>query len=205
MTSSTTQSTLSKLARDYPSNDMKNLIQLNPYQDLGSYSMAFSLTADRVAESYKAKPEDDTILMPYLTLYRQAFELLLKDIALSFGAFHRRTGSDLTEFSMERMADRIGHKGFGHSLHKSFAYFEKHFEELGLATEPLPASLPRAIRLLHSTDPSGTNFRYPDDKLAEVLNIDFLKLHKELQEAIGWLWAVYSFVDDALESVPSPN
>lgn len=167
--------------------------------------MAFSETANRVAESYKANPADDAILMPYLTLYRQAFELLLKDMALSFGSFYRRTGSSLTEFSRENMDELIGQNGFGHSLHKSFAYFEKHFEALGFATQPLPVSLPRAVKLLHSTDPSGTNFRYPDEKLGEVLNINFPKLHEELQEAIGWLWAVISYVDDALDSVPSPN
>lgn len=186
---------------------MKTLVQLNPYEDMGSYGSHYRNCADRLVGSHQGKPQDDEILMPFLTLYRQAYELLLKDLALCIAAHQRRFGHPSSEYSKAAMEARIGQgdKNFGHKLKKSFAWVTREIEQFNLSTEDLPPELSKAVDLLHDIDPSGTNFRYPDTELRESLNVDIYKLQSVLGTGIDWLWAVYAHTDESLGAAPSVN
>lgn len=196
-------STLRKLNKDFGSRSMKTLVQLNPYEDMGNYASHYRHCADRLVESHQGNPQDDVILMPFLTLYRQAYELLLKDLTLCIAAHQRRFGNPSLEYSKAAMETRIGPKDFGHKLKKSFAWVSHEIEQFKLSAENLPSELSKAVDLLHDIDPSGTNFRYPDAALREPLNVDIYKLQSVLGAGIDWLWAVYDHVDESLGAAPS--
>lgn len=199
------QSTLMKLNKDYPSTSMKSLAMLQPYEDLGHYSHSYMECAERLFSTYQARPEDDQVLLPFLNLYRQAYELLFKDLALCLASHQRRLGNLDARYTHAKMLETIGHKGFGHSLMKSHRWVEQAVEDLGLGHEPMPPQLRKAVDLLHNLDPSGTTFRYPDDDLGDVLRIDIIKLRQDLQDGIHWLWAVYDWADESLKAVPSAS
>lgn len=184
---------------------MKTLVQLNPYEDMGSYGAHYRNCADRLVESHQGKPQDDEILMPFLTLYRQAYELLLKDLALCIAAHQRRFGNPSSEYSKATMEVRIGpgENNFGHKLKKAFAWVTREIDEFNLSSEGLPPELSKAVDLLHDIDPSGTNFRYPDPELKDPLNVDIYKLQSVLGAGIDWLWAVYDHTDESLGAAPS--
>lgn len=184
---------------------MKSLVQLNPYEDMSYYASNYRECADRLVATYEGNPEDNEILMPFLTLYRQSYELLLKKIALCIAAHWRRLGNHSSEYSREAMQVRIGNgpKSFGHNLHRSFERIRKKIEILGISNEDLPEELTRAIDLLHDIDPSGTNFRYPDPDLTEPLNVDIHKLQRVLGTGVDWLWAVYDHTDATLGAASS--
>lgn len=198
-------STLMKLARNYGSTSMKTLVQLNPFEGMGHYANHYRECADRLVESHRGRPQDDSVLMPFLTLYRQAYELLLKDLALCIAAHQFRFGNTASDYSRESMQARIGpgKDNWGHSLHRSFKWVSNEIEQLDLSDDELPQELKSAVDLLHDVDPSGTAFRYPDPKLTEPLNIDIYKLQNELSTGFHWLEAVYSFVDETLSVAPS--
>lgn len=198
-------STLRKLNKDYASKSRESLVQLNPYEDMGYYAFHYRHCADRLVESHQGNPEDDEILMPFLTLYRQAYELLLKDLALCIAAHHRRFGNPSPEYSRHAMEVRIGNgeKNFGHKLKRSFAWVSRELELLKLSNEKLPSELTKAVDLLHDIDPWGTNFRYPDPALREPLNVDIYKLQSVLATGIDWLSAVYDHTDETLGAAPS--
>lgn len=103
---------------------------------------------------------------------------------------------------MEAMIGQ-GDKNFGHKLKKSFDWVSKEIEQLKLSDEDLPPELAKAVDLLHDIDPTGTNFRYPDPKLTEPLNVDVYKLQSVLATGIDWLWAVYDHTDESLGAAPS--
>lgn len=196
-------SILRKLNKDYGSTSMKSLVQLNPYEDMGYYASNYRHCADRLVKSHQGDPQDDEILMPFLTLYRQAYELLLKDLALCVAAHQRRFGNPSSEYSIEAMESRIGPNDFGHKLKRSFAWVSRELDHLNLSNEKLPPELTKAIELLHGIDPSGTNFRYPDPKLTEPLNVDIHKLQSDLADGIDWLGAVYDHTEASLNAAPS--
>lgn len=200
-------STLRKLNKDYGSKGMESLVQLNPYEDMGYYAFHYRHCADRLVNSHNADPEDDEILMPFLTLYRQAYELMLKDLALCIAAHRRRFEHPSSEYSKQAMEVRIGtgDKNFGHKINRSFAWVKKELEGLGLLDERLPKELIKAVDLLHDIDPSGTNFRYPDTELTEPLNVDIYKLQSVLAIGFDWLSAVYDHADATLGAVPSAS
>lgn len=184
---------------------METLVQLNPYEDMGYYASHYRHCADRLVNSHKANPEDDEILMPFLTLYRQAYELMLKDLALCIASHQRRFGNLSSDYSKQAMEVRIGtgEKNFGHRINRSFKWVESELKILGLVDSNLPHELIKAVDLLHDIDPSGTNFRYPDPELSEPLNVDIYKLQSVLAKGFEWLSAVYDYADETLGAAPS--
>lgn len=200
-------STLRKLNKDYKSRGIDTLVQLNPYEDMAYYAFHYRHCADRLVNSHEAKPEDDEILMPFLTLYRQAYELMLKDLALCVASHQRRLGNSSEEYSRKAMETLIGtgEKNFGHRLNRSFKWIQDELKILGLVGADLPNELIKAVDLLHDIDPSGTNFRYPDPELTEPLNVDIYKLKSVLAKGFDWLSAVYDYVDETLGAAPSAS
>lgn len=207
MSQNSDSSTLWRLNKSYGSTDINTLVQLQPFEGMGHYSSHYRRSADRLMASYSGQPQDDEILMPFLTLYRQAYELLLKDLALCLAKHHVRLGSESPDYSRKSMDVRIGPgKGnFGHNLFRSFAWVSREIEQLGLTDEKLPRGLTLAVDLLHNIDPSGTTFRYPEPGLKQTLNIDIYKLRTDLSEGIDWLWAVYDHADEMLSAAPSAS
>ncbi|MGN5734767.1 hypothetical protein [Arthrobacter psychrochitiniphilus] len=200
-------STLWKLNKNYGSTDSATLVQLQPFQGMGHYSSHCRRSADRLVASHCGQPQDDEILMPFLTLYRQAYELSLKDLALCIAAHQVRFGVESPNYSKKNMDVKIGagNGNFGHNLHRSFAWVSREIGELDLTDEKLPQELSLAVDLLHNIDPSGTTFRYPDRDLKRTLNLDFSKLSADLAGGIDWLWAVYTQVDEMLSAAPSAS
>ncbi|MNW30270.1 hypothetical protein D3C74_71520 [compost metagenome] len=200
-------STLRKLNKDYKSKGMETLVQLNPYEGMGHYAFHYRHCADRLVNSHRANPEDDEILMPFLSLYRQAYELMLKDLALCVASHQRRFGNPSSYYSKQAMETRIGtgKDNFGHKIIRSFSWVESELKILGLVDSNLPPELLKAVDLLHGIDPSGTNFRYPDPQLTEPLNVDIYKLQSVLATGFEWLSGVYDYVDETLGAAPSAS
>lgn len=199
------KSTLWKLNKNYKSTNTDTLVQLNPFEDMGHFSSHYRECADRLVQSRCGDPKDDEILLPFLTLYRQAYELLLKDLALCIAAHQVRFGDPNPDYSNKNMKVRIGPgKGnWGHSLYQSFKWVSDEIDQLKLSDEKLPRELTLAVNLLHGVDPSGTKFRYPDPELNRTLKIDIYKLQADLSAGIDWLWAVYSHTEEMLSAAPS--
>jgi hypothetical protein len=58
-----------------PTTEYNRLIVRYPYQNDSDYAMAYHEAGNRLASTYKGQPIDDTMLLPFLNLCRQAFEL----------------------------------------------------------------------------------------------------------------------------------
>ena len=198
-------STLRKLNKEYRCTNPKSLVQLNPFEDMTYYASHYQHCADRLVKSHVGHAYDDEILMPVLTLYRQAYELQIKDLALCIGVHRRRLGGSASNYSAAAMEFRIGpgKNSFGHSLRRSFSWVTQELEQLSLSDEELPQELINAVELLHGIDPWGTKFRYPDPELSEPLNVDIRKLQSVLATGFNWLQAVYDHTDETLRAVPS--
>lgn len=68
-----------KLLAAAPCHEYSRLIVRYPCQTDEDYACAYHYSAQRLASTFKGRPIDDLILLPFLSLYRQAIELQLKD------------------------------------------------------------------------------------------------------------------------------
>jgi hypothetical protein len=142
----------------------------------------FVEAADRLAASHRGAPVDDTLLLPFLYLYRHAIELDLKE-AIRFAArLRRNNGETDPELSAEAVAKRLRNK-HGHRLMALVDELDNHFR--ALQESPFPADVRRVFTLIAASDPRGEAFRYPGGLPDNQDYIDFPKLAAALKQTYG--------------------
>jgi hypothetical protein len=80
MTTDSKRTSPVKLFESVPNTDYGRLIVRYPFQDDAVFAFSYKESADRLASTFKGDAPDDLMLLPFLTLYRQAYELQLKVI-----------------------------------------------------------------------------------------------------------------------------
>lgn len=186
-----------RLLASVPNKEYSRLVVRYPHQTDDHYAHAYHFAAGRLASTFGGEPIDDQLLLPFLTLYRHAFELQLKNTIRSLvglrAIYHEGWTSELAEaVSEERFMDK---DKLGHNLYKLLNDVKKHFSALNLQEE-FPKSVEAMVSKLHEADKAGTAFRYagllPDTQeyadfhdLVEMLNREFDTLCAVTDYAVG--------------------
>lgn len=175
-----------RLLTSVPNKDYSRLIVRYPYQTDSQYAHAYHAAAKRLATTFGGEPIDDLLLLPFLTLYRQAFELQLKNTIRSLVGLRIKHIEGRTPELLQVTSEKYFKGNLGHNLHKLLNEVKKHLSNLAI-TQEFPGSVEAVVLKLHEADRTGTAFRYagrlpetqeyadfPD--LAEMLDSKFLLL-----------------------------
>jgi len=191
-----------RLLQAVPSKAYSRLIVRYPFQTDDNYAHAYRFAAKRLAETFNGDTVDDLILLPYLTLYRQAFELELKNTIRSLVRIRMTYVDGRTQELREAVsADRF--KGdFGHNLHKLLNEAKKHYAALDLP-EPFPEGVDRLVMMLHDADRSGTAFRYAGQLPDVQEHADFPDLAAMLDREFDMLSVVEDYADGLYSVMPT--
>ncbi|MCO1657123.1 hypothetical protein [Pseudonocardia humida] len=193
-----------RLLQTVPNEVYSRLIVRYPHQTDRDYALFYREAATRLAGTYSGQPIDDTILMPFLMLYRQAFELQLKNFIRYLASVRRRYhDSAAPSLSSDVVGERLK-KTLGHNLAKLLNELLKHYEALDLA-EPFPSGVKKVIQMLHEADQRGTAFRYSGEMPESQDRADFPALAALLDEELGKLIAVEDWIDSMYSAAPSPE
>lgn len=189
-----------RLLGSVPNKVQRRLIVRYPYQTDRNYAYAYHFAARRLAATFGGEPQDDLILLPFLTLYRQAFELELKNL-IRFLVDVRMTYVEGSTPELEKAASNDRLKGLGHNLHKLLNEAKKHYDSLKLR-EPFPAEVETLVGMLHEADGSGTAFRYAG-QLPDVQEYaDFPDLAALLDQQYDNLAVITDYVDGLYSASP---
>src|SRR5699024_7086875 len=153
------------------SKDMADLVLYYPGQNNKDYALAYHESAMRLASTFKGHAGDDLILLPFLALYRQAFELQLKITIKDLVELRIKFGEGCAE-ALERDSSEESLKRLGHNLYKLLNKVESHYEGLKLP-QIFPESVKDMILKFHEADQNGTAFRYAGLLRGEEERIDF--------------------------------
>lgn len=168
------------------------------------FAAQYAYAADRLSNTFDSNPEDDMILLPFLTLYRQAYELSLKSWLADLAQWRRKLvdfGDSTLEATTVQKRIKNDHR---HDFYKLLKEIREHYDALELG-EPFPQDMAKLIEAWHQTDKPGTSFRYSsDNQPTEITRIDFPALAEMLHHGIHQLWAVEDWVDDCMAAVPEP-
>lgn len=191
-----------RLLTSVPNKDYSRLVVRYPYQTDGEYAHAYHFSAERLATTFSGKPIDDCLLLPFLTLYRQAFELQLKNTIRSLVSLricHRegRTPELLKARSKEYFQDKLGH-----NLYKLLNEVKKHLDALELP-RVFPKSTEGMIIKLHEADSAGTAFRYAGLLPESQEYADFPDLAAMLNREFELLCLITSYVEELYSSAPT--
>ena len=187
-----------------PSTTYERLIVRYPYQSDGDQAIAYHGAALRLAQSYRGQPVDDTMLLPFLMLFRQAFELELKEL-IRFLAAKRRTYYDAASVPTGRELDELLRSNkVGHNLHRLMNLAKSHWGAFEMP-EAFPPVVEQVVLKIHDADPFGTAFRYAGGLPDVQENADFPNLVKSLDEAYEMLEAAYSYADALFDAMPDPS
>ena len=183
---------------------MDDLIMRFGYEDNGFLASQYHDAALRLASTFKGDPADDAILMPFLNLFRHAYELQLKELIFFLAAQRRKhVDSSNPELAREKVAERV-QKHVGHNLYRALEEVRKHWNALELGQE-IPEELAKLIEQIHLSDKSGTAFRYSGSLIEEAERISFTDLVEKLEAGYRTLCAVYGWVDALFAAVPDPS
>lgn len=156
----------------------------------GTLADGYAEAARRLAATFRAQPTDDKILLPFLFLYRHAFELDLKHAireAVQVRRIARHAGlpdSDQLEVKLKKC---------GHRLQVLIDYLDEHLGALGLEESPL--SVRRVILGIARLDLGGTGFRYAGVLDDDASHIDFPRLAAQLETTHRMLEACEAMLD----------
>lgn len=184
-----------RLLASVPNKDYSRLVVRYPYQTDSQYAHAYHFAAQRLATTFGGQPEDDLLLLPFLTLYRQAFELQLKTTIRSLVGLRIRYIEGGTPELLRAVSEERFKNDLRHNLHRLLNEAKKQFDALNLP-ESFPKSVEAMVSKLHEADRAGTAFRYagllPDTQeyadfpdLAEMLDREFEILGSVLDYAEG--------------------
>jgi len=191
-----------RLLKAVPNKVYNRLIVRYPYQTDRDYALFYHESASRLASTFEGRPMDDLILIPFLMLYRQAFELQLKNFVRYLAKvrqdYHEPQNLDLDRDVIDtRLAREIGH-----NLAKLLNEVLTHYDALDLS-ERFPDSTNRLILMIHDADDRGTTFRYAGQMPASHDRADFPDLVSLLNEEYTLLVAVEDWVDGIYSAVPT--
>lgn len=184
-----------------PSKVYERLIVRYPHQTNGDYAHAYQFAANRLAETFAGEAADDLILLPFLALYRQAFELQLKNV------IHVLVNTRITyvegpepELVHAVSEDRL--RELAHNVHKLLNEVKKHYEALELS-EAFPKGVEMLIGMLHEADKNGTTFRYAGQLPYTQEHADFPDLAALFDEQYGSLSVIVDYVDGLYSAGPT--
>lgn len=142
--------------------------------------------ARRLRDSYKSRPWDDVILLPYLFVCRQAIELQLKSNIRELATLRRSKGDSETSITAESVDERM--IKIGHRLSKLINEHDEHSAQLML--QEIPVDVRSTLIMLANLDNRGTGFRYSGVLEAPSANLNFRSLGDALDEAFNTLSSV---------------
>lgn len=191
-----------ELLNSTPSTVYERLIVQWPKQSERDLAFFYSESAKRLASTFHGDPIDDTILLPYLMLYRQAFELQLKSFTKYLAAMRlKHREPDNKELAARKIAKKLREKPIGHKLELILDELLTHFDALDLS-EPFPSGVQDLLKLLHQADEPGTYFRYAGNLPTDQVNVDFLDLAKRFDEQCTMLQAVEDWTTEMFRLLP---
>lgn len=190
-----------RLLVQFPATSHGDLIVRYPYQDDSDYAFAYHEAAKRLASTFRAQPIDDTILLPFLLLYRHAFELRIKHLIRFLSRLRRRyVEPGNVELQPETVDIRLKKK-HSHRLEPLLEEMLQHLQALDLRSG-FPVEVESVVRLLHEADSSGMSFRYAHLLPDTQEQTDFPALAALLDEQLDLLTATEDYVDAMFENVP---
>lgn len=176
------------LFTEHPAADQSTLIQYNEYtMDARLLMTGYADAARRLKASYTAEPWDDVILLPFMFVWRQAIELVLKENIRGLAEMRRQSEGSNSFLARDAVAKRLRSK-IGHDLIELIKEQDTHIAALGLQTIPQPVL--ETLSLLAALDNGGTGFRYAGVLHASSANIDFETIATALEEAFSLLEVV---------------
>ena len=190
-----------RLLESVPNKVYNRLIVRYPYQTDRDFALSYQFAAKRLAETFAGDPVDDLILLPFLTLYRQTFELELKNLI----RFLVHTRSSYIEGRTPELVEAVSDerlRSLGHNLHKLLNETKKHYEALDL-DESFPAEVESLIGMLHEADKSGTAFRYAGQLPTTQEYADFPDLARLLDQQYENLTVITDYVDGLYSAAPT--
>ncbi|MCK8478009.1 hypothetical protein [Microbacterium aurugineum] len=186
-----------------PNKVYSRLIVRYPYQTNRDYALSYRFAAKRLAETFTGDTIDDLILLPFLTLYRQSFELELKNL-IQFLVSTRMTYVEGRTSELEQARSDERFKELGHNLHKLLNEAKKHYDALDL-DEAFPPEVEKLIAMLHEADKSGTAFRYAGQLPNTQEHADFPDLAALLDQQYDNLTVITDYVDGLYSAGPTLN
>lgn len=191
-----------RLLASVPNKIYARLVVRYPFQTDRDYAVAYHFAAKRLESTFSGNPEDDFLLLPFLTLYRQAFELELKNtikalIGTRMVYVDGRTPELLAAVDEERIK-----KEFGHNLYKLLNETKKHYAALNMP-EDFPGDVEKLILMLHDADNAGTAFRYAGQLPKVQEYADFPDLAALLDEQFTMLSVIEDYVDGLYSARPT--
>lgn len=191
-----------RLLTSVPNKDYSRLVVRYPYQTDDEYAHAYHFSAKRLATTFSGKPIDDWLLLPFLTLYRQAFELQLKNTIRSFVSLRIRYMEGRTSELLEALSEKQFKDNLGHRLYPLLNEAKKHFDALDLP-DAFPKSIEGMIAKLHEADSAGTAFRYAGLLPESQEYADFPDLAAMLNQEFEMLCTVTSYAQGVYSPVPT--
>lgn len=191
-----------RLLANLPAKGYRQLIVRYPYQDDFAFAFAYAESARRLAASYEGEPIDDTILLPYLMLYRQAFELQMKAMIRRLAGWRRMYYSSGDVPDTAAVNDLFKTK-IKHNLHQLLNELRKHY--VALAHEAFPASVEQVILDFHQADAGGVAFRYSGLLPDTQDNVDFVDLARLLDDAWALLIVTMDPLSAGFDAMPGPG
>lgn len=193
-----------RLLSSVPNKVYERLIVSYPYRQTSDFAYFYQESAKRLASTYRGRAEDDVILLPFLFLYRQAFELQLKNI-VAFLAQTRITYVDGPSHDLGQLIDPDYLKRtYGHSLHKLLQEAKKQYAALGM-DEPFPENVEKFVMMLHEDDGSGMAFRYAGQLPNVQEHADLPDLVALFEDTYLMLSMVVDGVDGVMSAAPTLN
>jgi hypothetical protein len=193
-----------KLFAKVPSTAYDRLIMRHRYEDDTQLAFSYHEAATRLASTYKGDPIDDRLLLPFLSLYRQAFELQMKETIREFASLRRRFHAGNTaDVASKTIEDRLRHK-IGHNLHGLLTELQKHYVALEIDGS-FPKSTEKLLLLLHDADASGTAFRYTGGLPDTEDRLDFPDLVRLLDDEFRLLGGFRDYVTELYAAGPQPE
>lgn len=193
-----------RLLTGVPATAYERLIVRYPYQTDDDYAHAYQAAAQRLASTYRGQPEDDLILIPYLLLYRHAFELQMKCMIRRLSNWYRTYGLGLDDgrdgAALEvHLKDDLGHKLYPilNELKKRHAAADPQ--------DPFPASIEKVVSMLHEADRHGLAFRYAGWLPQGQEYADFPDLCALLDEQFDWLSVTLDPLEAGFDAMPHPS
>lgn len=188
------------LFKVFAGKDRQGLIVRYPYQDDADVAFGYVEAAKRLAASFQGQPLDDTILMPFMYLWRHAVELSLKHQIKLAAKLRQANGEQDALLDPDRLRGWLMRT---HSMRDLATELAGHFAQLDLPE--MPNDTRRTLSWLIEADPKGQTFRYSGGLPDTQDFIDFLALSRCLEETynmvsvgIDVLWAYSAMQEDFL-------
>lgn len=168
------------LLTEHPATRHDHLIVRFPNRDDGFLAYGWFRAAERIAGTFSGEAQDDALLLPYLYLFRHAFELELKQAIRYAVGLRRLRGDEDRDLASQKVARRLQYE-HGHKLLALADEMDAHLASFEI--EPLPAEVRRVLELISSLDRVGEAFRYTGSLPEGQDSVDFQALHVTLLKA----------------------